>query len=250
MFFDPGEGRQRVRRENDEERPGPAWRERVESEPERFSPNVASRPVLESYLLPVAATVLGPGEIAYWSQLRPLFDLVDIRIPPVHPRAAWTLVEPRIRRLLDRASLSPGDLAAGAEPAVARLTSEARPASVDAALGRFREAAEGGLAEVERAVADELPGLRGAVGKARKNVLDAAGDLSRQIDRDTRERLDARLGQVRRAAANLYPGRRPQERVLNPFPYLCRYGPEFVDRLARKTDEWVASSLAGARTDG
>lgn len=249
LFFDRGEGRQRVRRAG-EERPERAWRARIASEPGRFSPNVASRPVLESYLLPVAATVLGPGEIAYWSQLGPLFELLDVRVPPVHPRAAWTLIEPRIQRLLDRTSLSPEDLAEGAEPVATRLTREARPASVDAALGRFRAAAADGLAEVEQAVARELPGLRAAVGKARKNVLDSAGDLSRQVDRETRQRLEARLGQVRRAAANLYPGRRPQERVLNPFPYLCRYGPEFVDRLARKTDEWVVSSLAGTRTDG
>ena len=250
LFFDVGRGRHRVRRENDEEGSARVWRARLESAPEGFSPNVASRPVLESYLLPVAATVLGPGEIAYWSQLRPLFELLRVRMPAVHPRAAWTLVEPRIRRLLDRASLSPEDFAAGAEPVVSRLTSEARPGAVDAALDRFRGAAEHGLAEVEQAVVDELPGLRAAVGKARKNVLDSAGELSRLVDRNTRQRLDARLGQVRRAAANLYPGRRPQERVLNPFPYLCRYGPEFVDHLARKTDEWVGSSLAGTRTDG
>ncbi|WP_419948656.1 bacillithiol biosynthesis cysteine-adding enzyme BshC [Candidatus Palauibacter sp.] len=250
LFFDSGQGRQRVGRENDEEGSVQAWRARLESAPEGFSPNVASRPVLESYLLPVAATVLGPGEIAYWSQLRPLFELLGVPVPPAHPRAAWTLVEPRIQRLLDRVSLSPEDLATGAEAVATRLTREARPASVDAALTRFREAAEHGLAEVEQAVAEELPGLRAAVGKARKRVLDTAGDLSRHVDRETRQRLDTRLGQIRRAAANLYPGRRPQERVLNPFPYLCRYGPEFVDHLGRTTDEWVASSLAGTEADG
>ncbi|WP_419161999.1 bacillithiol biosynthesis cysteine-adding enzyme BshC [Candidatus Palauibacter sp.] len=248
LFFDGGEGRRRIRPGAEESLR--RWRERLETEPEGFSPNVASRPVLESYLLPVAATALGPGEIAYWSQLRPLFDSLDVRMPLIQPRAAWTLIEPRVRRTLDRAEISPQDLAAGAEPVVARLTREARPETVNRALRRFREEAEARLAEVEQAVADKLPGLRGTAGKTRKNVLKAADDLSRQVDRLTRQRLDVRIGQVRRAAASLFPGRRPQERVLSPFPFLCRYGPELIDRLAHETDEWVAASLADAGTDG
>lgn len=248
LFFDDGGGRHRVRRGG--AAPPASWRERLEIAPEGFSPNVASRPALESYLLPVAATVLGPGEIAYWSQLPPLFGALDIPLPSVHPRAAWMLVEARTRRILERTGLSPQDLAAGAEPVVERLTREARPEAVKRALGRFRTDAETDMAAIEAAVAEDLPGLRGAVGKMRKGILDAASELVRQVDRATRERLDVRLGQVRRAGANLFPRRRPQERVLNPLSFLCRYGPGLVERLAHETDREVASFLAGHAEDG
>ena len=248
LFFDGGAGRHRIRRDG-ETSPG-GWRERLAATPEGFSPNVASRPALESWLLPVAATVLGPGEIAYWSQLGPLFGALDVPLPSVHPRAAWMLVEARTRRVLDRTGLSPGDLAAGAEPVVERLTREARPETVKRALDRFREDAGTGMAAIEEAVAEDVPGLRGAAGKMRKGILDAASELSRQVDRATRERLDVRLGQVRRAGANLFPRRRPQERVLNPLSFLCRYGPGLVERLARETDRQVSSFLAGRAGDG
>ncbi len=248
LFFDGGDGRHRVRRDGaaSPER----WRERLEAAPEGFSPNVASRPALESWLLPVAATVLGPGEIAYWSQLGPLFGALDVPLPSVQPRAAWMLVEARTRRVLDRTGISPRDLAAGAEPVVERLTREARPEAVKRALDRFRADAGAGMAAIEGAVAEVVPGLRGAAGKMRKGVFDAASELSRQVDRATRERLDVRLGQVRRAGANLFPRRRPQERVLNPLSFLCRYGPGLVERLARETDRQVASFLAGRAGDG
>ena len=248
LFFDEGGGRHRVRR--DGTAPPEAWLDRLESLPEGFSPNVASRPALESWLLPVVATVLGPGEIAYWSQLGPLFGALDVPLPSVQPRAAWTLVEARTRRVLERTGLSPQDLAKGAEPVVERLTREARPEAVERALGRFREGVETGMAAIEQAVAEDVPGLRGAAGKMRKGILGAASELSRQVDRATRERLDVRLGQVRRAAANLFPRRRPQERVLNPLSFLCRYGPGLVERLARETDRQVASFLAGRAEDG
>lgn len=248
LFFDEGGGRHRVRR--DGAAPPETWHDRLEAAPERFSPNVASRPALESYLLPVAATVLGPGEIAYWSQLGPLFGALDVPLPAIHPRAAWTLVEPRTRRILERTGLSPRDLASGAEPIMERLTREARPEAVERALGRFREGAETGLSAIEEAMAEDVPGLRGAAGKMRKGVLDAISELSRQVDRATRERLDVRLGQVRRAGTNLFPRRRPQERVLNPLSFLCRYGSGLVERLARETDRRVASFLAGRAGDG
>ena len=237
LFFDSGEGRRRVA--GAEGDAAETWRARLEATPERFSPNVASRPLLESYLLPVLATVLGPGEVAYWSQLVPLFDALDVPFPQVEPRASWTLLEPRIRRILDRAAISPQDLAAGPEPIVGRLTREARPEGIDRALHKLRADTEASLADVDRAVADELPGLRAAAGKARKSILGATDDLSRLVDRATRERLDVRLGQVRRAAANLFPGGRPQERVLNPLPLLCRYGPDLIHHLASDTDRHV-----------
>lgn len=248
LFFDDGGGRHRVRRDGAES--PDLWHRRLATTPEAFSPNVASRPVLESWLFPVAATVLGPGEIAYWSQLGPLFDALDVPLPSIHPRAAWTLVEARIRRILDRTGLSPHDLAQGAEPVVEQLTREARPEGVERALDLFRENAESGVSAIEEAVAEHVPGLRGAAGKMRKGIFDAVSELSRQVDRTTRERLDVRLGQVRRAGANLFPGRRPQERVLNPFSFLCRYGPGLVERLARETDRQVASFLAGRAGDG
>ncbi|MCY3600164.1 MAG: bacillithiol biosynthesis cysteine-adding enzyme BshC [Gemmatimonadetes bacterium] len=248
LFFDEGGGRHRVRR--DGTAAPQTWAARLDAAPEAFSPNVASRPALESYLLPVAATVLGPGEIAYWSQLGPLFEALRVPLPSVHPRAAWTLLEARTRRVLERTGLSSQDLAGGTEPAVERLTRESRPERVERALRRFREGAEAGMAAIEAAVAEDVPGLRGAAGKMRKGILDAASELSRQVDRATRERLDVRLGQVRRAGANLFPRRRPQERVLNPLSFLCRYGPGLVERLARETDRQVASFLAGRAEDG
>ncbi|MCY3698669.1 MAG: bacillithiol biosynthesis cysteine-adding enzyme BshC [Gemmatimonadetes bacterium] len=248
LFFDEGGGRHRVRRGGAMSPEG--WLERLEAAPEGFSPNVASRPALESYLLPVAATVLGPGEIAYWSQLGPLFGALDLPLPSVQPRAAWTLVEARTRRVLERTGLSPQDLAMGTEPVVERLTREARPEAVKRALEGFRKDAEAGMAALGEAVAEDVPGLRGAAGKMRKGILDAVTELSRQVDRATRERLDVRLGQVRRAGANLFPRRRPQERVLNPLSFLCRYGPRLVERLARETDRQVASFLAGRAGDG
>ncbi|MCG8468186.1 MAG: bacillithiol biosynthesis BshC, partial [Gemmatimonadetes bacterium] len=258
IFVDGPDGRARLIVDGDRIRSGRGgaigsvteWRSRLRDEPERFSPNVASRPALESYLLPVAATVLGPGEIAYWSQLPPLFEALDVPFPAVHPRAAWTVIEPNIRRLLEKLDLDPDGLADGGAEASRALTEAARPETVETELEGLRALAAGRMDGLEAAVGEQLPGLKAAVGKTRKAIAKAVDQLARQVDQDARGRLDVQLGQIRRCAAHLFPGRRPQERVLSPIPYLARHGAALIDDLAERTDAWLAASLAGPGDDG
>ena len=42
------------------------------------------------------------------------------------------------------------------------------------------------------------------------------------------------LSQLEKAQHNLYPLGKPQERVLNPFYYLVRYGPELIPTLLER----------------
>jgi len=61
------------------------FRRRVEADPAALSPNVLLRPVVESTVFPVLAYVAGPGEMAYWAQLREYFQHHGVTMPLVHP---------------------------------------------------------------------------------------------------------------------------------------------------------------------
>ncbi len=61
-------------------------KELVHSHPERFSPNVVLRPVYQQCILPNVAYVGGPAEVAYWLQLKTLFDKLEMRMPVLMPR--------------------------------------------------------------------------------------------------------------------------------------------------------------------
>ncbi|MDH3734105.1 MAG: bacillithiol biosynthesis cysteine-adding enzyme BshC [Gemmatimonadota bacterium] len=260
LFYDDGRRRARVIRQQNGDgyaagRDGDVatagdWLTRLDEGPERFSANVSSRPPLESWLMPVAATVLGPGEIAYWSQLGPLFETLRVPFPAIRARASFRVVEPRIRKILDRLDIEPQDLVDGGDSVSKRVTAESRPAGVDEALADMREAVSGHATAVEAAVASELPGLNAAAGKMGKALGDAMGQLDRRVDAAVREKQDATLTKVRRAAANLWPRRRPQERVVSPFYLLARYGAGLIDdarvHVAAEMRTFLAGSAEGS----
>ena len=260
LFHDDGEGRERVIhagadegfRAGSDAEPESAdrWIERLATGPARFSPNVSSRPVLESWLMPVAATVLGPGEIAYWSQLVPLFDHFDVPFPGVVPRASFVAIEARIGKALDQLGVDASELADGGDEVAARVTASSRPGEVADAISSLRAAIGRGVSEVGDAVAAELPGLRASVGKTGKALQDAVTELDRAVDAAVRERQEVTLGRVAKAAAALWPARRPQERILSPFYFLSRYGDAFVEQVAAGAREHVRDCLATPTRDG
>jgi uncharacterized protein YllA (UPF0747 family) len=67
--------------------------------PERFSPNVNLRPIYQELILPNLAYVGGPAEVAYWLQLKPLFDHYQVPYPLVALRYMNVIVP---KNLLDK----------------------------------------------------------------------------------------------------------------------------------------------------
>jgi uncharacterized protein YllA (UPF0747 family) len=242
LFYDDGTARRHLLRVAGGFRAGkeggaastPEWRARLEADPARFSPAAATRPILESWLLPVARTVLGPGEMAYWAQLGPLFELLNVRRPETVSRQAWLVVEPRVERWLAAVEADPLELDDGGVAIEHRITSEHRPEEIDRRLAELRGALEEKTDLLAAATRERLPGLDSAFGKTRKLLGDAIEGLEATIDARVRDSRQTSIERVRRAATLLYPDGRRQERIDSIFSFLVRYGPSFLAAVAEE----------------
>lgn len=78
----------------------------LENHPERFSPNVIMRPVYEEVVLPNLAYTGGPGELAYWFQLKSVFEHYNISFPILMPRTFGLIIPEHIQRKMNKAALS------------------------------------------------------------------------------------------------------------------------------------------------
>jgi bacillithiol biosynthesis cysteine-adding enzyme BshC len=78
--------------------------------PERFSPNVVLRPLYESTILPDIAYVGGPGEIAYWLQLKEVFNVYNTFLPVIFPRMFSGIVTKQQCVKLEKANVTLAEL--------------------------------------------------------------------------------------------------------------------------------------------
>ena len=224
---------------------------RVDSDPRALSPNVLLRPVAESTVFPVLAYVAGPGEIAYLAQLAELFEICGARMPVVHPRFSVTVIEPKIRKVLDKLGLSPEDLVRPYGELAGEVVREDVPEAVRQALQDLRGGIGTGVDRLSRAVATLDPTLRGPAKHVRTVAFDALEQMHKKVIHSLKREKQTTLRQLAKAQLHLYPRGGPQERSLNAYYYLGRYGPEFLQALHDRFSIRLAShGVRGADVAG
>jgi bacillithiol synthase len=218
--------------------------ERIAAEtPERLSPNVLLRPVVESALLPTVAYLGGPGELRYLAHTPPIYTTLGVHRQLAMPRWSGILAEPRIDRVLDKFGISLDDLATPAGALEARLVRSQLPSEGMAALAALREAIDTGYATVGRVAAEIDPTLERPVAGARQQALAGTQDVEKKLVQHLKRRQETELSQIARARTAVVPGGKPQERVLTVAPYLARHGPELLPALSGEIEAWYRSGL-------
>ncbi len=81
-------------------------RTEIQTHPERFSPNVVLRPLYQESILPNLAYLGGAAEVAYWFQLKGIFDLYQIPFPILLPRNFGLIISPLDADRLEKLELS------------------------------------------------------------------------------------------------------------------------------------------------
>ncbi len=74
----------------------------VEKEPENFSPNVILRPVYQETILPNLVYVGGGGEMAYWIQLKGVFEVHQTLFPLIQQRVSLQLIDGALKKRMDK----------------------------------------------------------------------------------------------------------------------------------------------------
>jgi bacillithiol biosynthesis cysteine-adding enzyme BshC len=199
--------------------------------PERFSPNVLLRPVVESKLFPTIAYVGGPAEISYFAEIGCLFRAHDVEPPVVFPRINVTLVEARVRKVLDKFSLSSTDFHRPFHEVVAGVLRDGMPEDVTSALDTLRTAVQTGYDRLQEAAVRIDPTLGGWIEGVRNGALGNVDGAAKKIASHFRKRHETEVEQLRKAWVHLYPDGELQERVLSPMPYVARYGTTLLDDI-------------------
>ncbi len=205
----------------------------LQQAPWRFSCSVLTRPLWQSWMLPVVSYVAGPAEIAYWAQLKMAFQQLNLPMPHLQPRFSATLLEPKIVRLLSKFNLQPA--AIPQEPGgwiqdFFRQNHLQELQENHETLQNHLQKAQHNYLEL---VSKFDPTLAGTVNKTFANLQKQMEQLNKRLIRTYRQKNEQLTEQLLVLHRFLWPLGKPQERVLSPVYFQNKFGNQWLQKVAK-----------------
>jgi len=201
--------------------------------PERFSPNVLLRPLVQDTIFPTVCYVSGPSELAYLGQLREVYAAFDLPMPLVAPRVTATLLDSASTRFLAKYGVPFDALQPQDEAWLNRVLESQLPPAVEHSLHEAGRAVQERLADVIASVPAIDPTLEGAARSTLGRMEHDLRTLHAKVIHAAKRRDETLRRQFTRARALAFPGGHLQEREVTFIAFLNRYGPALVDLLGQ-----------------
>ncbi len=199
--------------------------------PERLSPKAALRPLVQDTLFPTIAYVGGPGEIAYWAQLKGLYEAMELQMPIVFPRAGFTLIEPKIKRHLEKFAMNPEQFIIDRQGSVHETLSSRIPEDIKERFVNIQANLSQDLKLLSEKIIKSEPSMKTVIGKTASGIEKQIDMLEQKVIKAVEQRDRIVSEQIKAISENLLPEKTLQERKLNILPYLIKYGRSLLDRL-------------------
>ncbi len=196
----------------------------VRAEPEKFSPNALLRPVLQDFLLPTAAYIAGPAEIAYFAQAEVLYEKVLGRMPVILPRAAYTILDARAEKLLRHYGLKVEEVWRGSQELRRAMETSSVPATLGKTFDKTVKESAGMLAQLKKQIVRLDPTLGGAVETAQRKIAFQLEKLKRKTGKAQALKAGLIAAHEEFLESLLYPHKVLQSRELCFLPFLASWG--------------------------
>lgn len=203
--------------------------------PQRFSPNVTLRAVVQDYLLPTIAYYGGAAEIAYFAQTAEAYRVLERPATPILPRSSLTMIERHTGRVLERYNLTLADFFEGLEPVITRVVEEHLGAHTAKLFANAEQNVNHELDRLRKELESIDPTLASALDTGRKKINYQFDGLKTRFVRAQMTRDEAAHRQLQRAFDQIYPNKDLQERHINITSLLARHGTYVM--------EWIFNAI-------
>lgn len=200
----------------------------LHNEPHLFSPNVVLRPLCQDYLFPTIAYVAGPSEISYFAQFKPLYAHFGIPEPIIYPRASATIIEDRIQKVIDKYNLKPEDFFSDIDFLKKRVSNSISDFKADELFSNTYGTVSESLTSLKDGLESIDPTLLPAMENTLSKMQHALNGLKEKTIAAQNRKYEISLRQLDKVSLSIFPHTSMQEREMNIFYYLNKYGLEFI----------------------
>ena len=203
--------------------------EMVESSPQDFSPNVVLRPLYQEVLLPNLAYIGGPSEIAYWLELKGVFDEHRVSFPLLLPRNSLLILGRSEKKRMRQFAMDSADLFADPDEVVKSIVSKL--SREDLSLNTERD--ELSTIYSKLAIKARLidASLEQAIKSEEVRTLGQLDKLEKKLSKAAKSNNQAVVNQVEKLLKSVFPMGVFQERYESLFTQLVRFDFDVIDEM-------------------
>ena len=205
----------------------------LEAHPERFSPNVILRPVFQEMILPNIVFIGGGGELAYWLELKKVFDAVQVPYPVLVLRNSFLVVNKKTGDRIAKLKFTINDFFSPEK----HLSDELVRRESKLILNLEGET------KMLRSIYDTIKNVAASVDSTLQIHVEALALqalnrivlLEKKMFKAEKKKFNSAQRQIIKIKDNLFPEAVLQERIENLLPFYAVFGKEFIELLYKNS---------------
>jgi bacillithiol biosynthesis cysteine-adding enzyme BshC len=201
----------------------------LESNPEKFSPNVIMRPLYQEVILPNLCYIGGGGEIAYWLELKSFFASAKVTFPILLLRNSVLLATEKQNKKADKLNLSWSDLFSKQATLVNRKTQKLSDFPID--FSEQKEVLQKQFEALLELANQTDKSFLGAVKAQEKKQTKGLENLEKRLLIAQKRKFHDELQRIIDLQNELFPNQSLQERQANFSEFYLENGERLIPQL-------------------
>ncbi len=201
----------------------------LENHPERFSPNVVLRGLFQETILPDVAFIGGGAEVAYWLQLKTVFEHYSVFYPVILLRQSVLWMRKETTDRMQELNLSYHELFLANEDLIKNYLLHHAPDHLN--IEEEADELERIVARLKERAKNLDPTLEYSAGAVAQKINYQLEVLRKKMLRAEKKKNAIVIGRIEQLRKMLFPNNSLQERVENFIEYYPIYGMDFMDCL-------------------
>ena len=203
----------------------------LENHPERFSPNVIARPLYQEVILPNLCYIGGGGEIAYWLELKSMFEAMQVPFPMLLLRNSALVITKKQDGKLKRLNLSTENLFLKQHSLINKKIREI--SNIDIDFSPQKEHLEEQFAALYKLAAQTDKSFLGAVKAQEVKQKKGLENLEKRLLKAQKRKLKDQVVRMAELQNELFPNRSLQERNQNFSELYLELGEDLIPMLIK-----------------
>lgn len=205
----------------------------LKNHPEKFSPNVVLRPLYQECILPNIAYIGGPGELAYWFQLKSNFDRLNVSFPIIMLRDSFLIIQQKDLSLLQEMKLELNDLFLSENDLIKKylqlnLTEQIELSKEKEQLNQWQHELSSKLSAIDK----DFDKMLGAEFANWNKLFDK---IDQKIHKSSKNREEVSINRILKIRNTYFPNDVLNERIDSFIPEWSK-NPQYINTLLEQSD--------------